>query len=117
MRCCLHADHRKADIAHLLGKRPPSGTTDIAHLLESDPRAEQPLKSWYAIAKKADWSSPTDVKQAYGNASLIGNDRVVFNIGGNRYRLIVRFDYTHRIGFVRFVGTHAEYDAVNASRV
>ena len=84
---------------------------------ERDPRAEQPLKSWYAIAKKADWSSPTDVKQAYGNASLIGNDRVVFNIGGNRYRLIVRFDYTHRIGFVRFVGTHAEYDAVNASRV
>ena len=76
---------------------------------ESDPRAEQPLK--------ACWSSPTDVKMAYGNASIVGNDRVVFNIGGNRYRLIVRFDYTHRIGFVRFVGTHAEYDAVDASRV
>ena len=84
---------------------------------ESEPRAEQPLKAWYVIAAKADWSSPTDVKMAYGNASIVGNDRVVFNISGNRYRLIVRFDYTHRIGFVRFVGTHAEYDAVDAFRV
>ncbi len=84
---------------------------------KSEPRAEQPLRAWYAIAAKADWSSPTDVKTAYGNASIVGNDRVVFNIGGNRYRLIVRFDYTHQIGFVRFVGTHAEYDAVDASRI
>ena len=55
------------------------------------PRAEQPLKSWYAIAAKADWSSPADVKTAYRSASLVGNDRVVFNIGGNHYRLVVRF--------------------------
>ena len=57
------------------------------------------------------------MKTAYRSASLVGNDRVVFNIAGNRYRLIVRFDYPHRIGFVRFVGTHAEYDAVDASRI
>ena len=75
------------------------------------------LKAWYAIAAKADWSSPADVKAVYGNASIVGNDGVVFNIGGNRYRLIVRFDYVHRIGFVRFVGTHAEYDAIDASDV
>ena len=75
------------------------------------------MKAWYAIATKADWSLPADVKAVYGNASIVGNDRVVFNIGGNRYRLVVRFDYTHRIGFVRFVGTHAEYDAVDASNV
>ncbi len=84
---------------------------------ESEPGAEQALKAWYAITAKANWSSPTDVKTAYGNASIVSNDRIVFNIGGNRYRLIVRFDYRHRIGFVRFVGTHAEYDAVDASRV
>ena len=84
---------------------------------ERDPGAEQPLKSWYAIAAKAEWSLPADVKEAYGNASIVGNDRVVFNVGGNRYRLIVRFDYAHRIGFVRFVGTHAEYDAVDATRI
>ncbi|MYA34287.1 MAG: type II toxin-antitoxin system HigB family toxin [Gemmatimonadales bacterium] len=84
---------------------------------EGEPRAEQPLKAWYAVARRADWSSPADVKAVYGNASIVRNDRVVFNIGGNRYRLIVRFDYRRRIGFVRFVGTHAEYDRLDASHV
>ena len=84
---------------------------------ELEPRAEQPLKAWYAVATRADWASPTDVKETYGNASIIGNSRAVFNIGGNRYRLVVRFDYAHRIGFVRFAGTHAEYDAVDASTI
>ena len=84
---------------------------------EREPRAEQPLRSWYAIAAKAEWSSPMDVKHVYGTASIVGNDRVVFNIGGNRYRLVVRFDYACRLGFVRFVGTHAEYDRVDAAHV
>ncbi len=53
----------------------------------------------------------------YGNASIVGSDRVVFNIGGNRYRLVVRFDYARRIGFVRFVGTHQEYDRIDAATV
>ncbi len=84
---------------------------------EQEPRAEQPLKSWYAIASKAEWSSPMDVKQMYRTASIVGNDRIVFNIGGNKYRLIVRFDFTKRIAYVRFVGTHTEYNDVNASEV
>lgn len=84
---------------------------------EKQPRAEQPLKAWHAVARKADWSSPADVKAMYGNASIIAGDRMVFNIGGNRYRLIVRFDYPRRIGFVRFVGTHEEYDRIDASQV
>ena len=79
--------------------------------------AEQALKSWYAIASKADWSSPQDVKATYGNASIVGGDRVVFNIGGNRHRLIMRFDYARRIGYVRFIGTHPEYDRIDASTV
>ena len=82
-----------------------------------EPRAEQPLKAWYAIARKADWASLADVKSAYGNASIVGNDRVVFNIGGNRYRLIVRFNYARRTGYVRFLGTHAEYDTIDALSV
>ena len=82
-----------------------------------EPRAEQPLKAWYAVARKADWASPADVKSAYGNASIVGNDRVIFNIGGNRYRLIVRFNYARRIGYVRFLGTHAEYDEIDALSV
>lgn len=79
--------------------------------------AEQPLKSWYAIASAADWSTSHDVKATYGNASIVGDNRVVFNIGGNKHRLIVRFDYPRRLGFVRFVGTHREYDKVDASTV
>ncbi len=84
---------------------------------EQEPRAEEPLKSWYAIAAKADWASPLGVKATYGNASIVGDNRVVFNIGGNRYRLVVRFDYAHRIGFIRFVGTHKEYDSVDVTAV
>ncbi len=84
---------------------------------EREPRAEQPLKAWYAVARKADWSSPADVKAVYGNASIVAGNRVVFNIGGNRHRLVVRFDYSRRIGFVRFVGTHAEYDRIDATQV
>ena len=84
---------------------------------QSEPRAEQPLKAWYAMASKAHWSSPMDVKATYGTASIVGNDRVVFNIAGNNYRLVVRFDYAHGIGFVRFVGTHAEYDRIDAANI
>ena len=84
---------------------------------EKQRRAEQPLRSWHAIVAKADWSSPSDVKSAYRRASILGDDRVVFDIGGNRYRLVVRFDYEHQIAFVRFVGTHAEYNRIDATRV
>ena len=84
---------------------------------ERERGAEQPLRSWYAVAAKADWSSPAAVKAIYGSASIVRGDRVVFNIGGNRFRLIVRFDYTRRIGFVRFVGTHSEYDRIDAASV
>ena len=96
---------------HIIAKRA------LREYWEQEPRAEQPLKSWHEVASKADWSSPAEVKQMYRAASIVGNDRIVFNIGGNRYRLIVRFDYAGRLGFVRFVGTHAEYDRVDASLV
>ena len=89
----------------------------LRNFWDREPRAEQPLKAWYAVARKADWSSPAEVKAVYGNASIVAGNRVVFNIGGNRYRLIVRFDYARRIGFVRFVGTHSEYDRIDATQV
>lgn len=79
--------------------------------------AEQPLKAWYAEAKAADWATPADIKAQYGNASIIGDNRVVFNIGGNKYRLVVRFNYAYRIGYIRFIGTHAEYDATDVETV
>jgi mRNA interferase HigB len=76
--------------------------------------AEQPLKAWYAEARNATWRTPAEVKAQYGSASVIGGNRVVFNIAGNKYRLVVRFHYHAGIGYVRFVGTHAEYDEIDA---
>ena len=79
--------------------------------------AEQPLKSWFKIASEADWATPADIKEQFGNASFIGNNRVVFNIGGNKYRLIVAVNYLYRIMYIRFVGTHKQYDAINAEEI
>jgi mRNA interferase HigB len=79
--------------------------------------SEQPLKSWYAIAKSADWATPHDVKDRFGNASIIGDNRVVFNIAGNKYRLIVKFNYPYRIGYIRFMGTHRQYDDIDAETI
>ena len=81
------------------------------------PDAEVPLRSWYAIARRAIWRRPADVKAAYRNASFIANNRVVFNIKGNDYRLVVAVHYNRGLMFIRFVGTHREYDGVDAASV
>ena len=79
--------------------------------------AQEPLKTWYGEACRAEWKSPAEVKAQYGNASIVGNNRIVFNIAGNKYRLIVAFAYRMQIAYVKFVGTHAEYDKVDAATV
>ncbi|MBO9740151.1 type II toxin-antitoxin system HigB family toxin [Xanthomonas axonopodis pv. begoniae] len=84
---------------------------------EANPPAEQPLKAWYDEAKAATWKSPQDIKNAYRNASFIANNRVVFNIKGNDYRLIVAVAYRVRIVYVKFIGTHAEYDQIDAATI
>ncbi len=81
------------------------------------PDSEEPLKAWFQEATHADWANPHDVKAMYGNASVIGDGRIVFNIAGNKYRLIVWFNFPYRIGYIRFVGTHAEYDGIDAENV
>ncbi|NVK66844.1 MAG: type II toxin-antitoxin system HigB family toxin [Flavobacteriales bacterium] len=79
--------------------------------------SEQALKSWYQEAQQADWKSPNDIKAQYKNASVVGNNRVVFNICGNKYRLIVKINYTSSWVFIRFVGTHKEYDKIDATKI
>lgn len=79
--------------------------------------AKEPLQSWYAVVVKAAWGSPAEVKAQYGNASIVGNNRVVFNIAGNKYRLIVAFAYRVQVAYVKFIGTHAEYDEIDAATV
>ena len=79
--------------------------------------AEEPLLAWYREALKEDWDTPAKVKEKYRNASIVGGNRVIFNIKGNDYRLVVRISYPARIVYVRFVGTHAEYDAIDVEEV
>ncbi len=79
--------------------------------------AEQPLKAWFREASNADWASPAAIKAAFGNASIVANNRVVFNIGGNKYRLVVRVNYPYRVLYLRFVGTHAQYDRINVEEI
>jgi mRNA interferase HigB len=78
--------------------------------------AEVPLR-WYAEASRAGWQSPAAIKSAHRNASFIGNNRVVFSIKGNEYRLIVAVHYNRGLMYVRFVGAHREYDRIDASKI
>ena len=84
---------------------------------EKHPGAEQPLRASFAEAKKAHWSAPSQIRAFHRTASFVGSDRVVFNIGGNNYRLVVALSYERGTIFVRFVGTHPEYDRVDVSKV
>lgn len=79
--------------------------------------AKDPALSWYRHAFKADWTAPTDVKQDFGNASILRDGRVVFNIAGNKYRLVVWINYAYRVVYVRFIGTHAQYDKIDAQTI
>lgn len=79
--------------------------------------AEQYLKTWYDTARTATWFSPNDIKQTYISASILKNERVVFNIKGNSYRLIVKFNYEKQWAFIRFIGTHKEYDKIDANTI
>jgi len=79
--------------------------------------AQRALEDWHAQVSRADWATPADVKAHYGDASILKGSRVVFNINGNKYRLIVKINYPYRVVYVRFVGTHAEYDKVDAETI
>jgi len=79
--------------------------------------SEQPLKAWFEIAGKANWQNPGDIKSQFRNASFLADNRVVFNIAGNKYRLIVKINYAYYTIYVRFIGTHKEYDTINAKEI
>jgi mRNA interferase HigB len=75
------------------------------------------LDSWFHEVWRADWKKPADVLKSYRNASLVGPDRVVFNIKGNSYRLVVAINYKHQIVFIKWIGTHAQYDEIDVRTV
>src|SRR3984957_2968755 len=79
--------------------------------------AEAATLAWYREVLKADWSNPSHVKEAFGSASLLRDGRVVFNIAGNKYRVVVWINYPFRVVYIRFIGTHRQYDAIDAQSI
>lgn len=79
--------------------------------------AKEPTLAWYRHALQADWGSPAEVKRDLGNASILKDGRVVFNIAGNKYRLVVWINYTYRVVYIRFIGTHTQYDKIDVQTI
>jgi mRNA interferase HigB len=79
--------------------------------------SEQALKSWYGEAEAASWKGPRDIKRDYPSASFLMDNRVVFNIKGNNYRLVVRINYAYQMVGIRFIGTHSQYDRIDARKI
>jgi mRNA interferase HigB len=84
---------------------------------EMHPQAEVPLRSWYAVVTKAEWQTTADIKAQFRSADFIGDNRVIFDIGGNNYRLVAHVSYRFKRVLVKFVGTHAEYDKIDPETV
>jgi mRNA interferase HigB len=84
---------------------------------KKNPDSEQYLKTWHDTALSSDWKTPNDVKQTYINASILKDSRIVFNIKGNSYRLVAKFNFEKRWIFIRFIGTHTEYNKIDANTI
>ncbi len=95
----------------VIAKRP------LRDFWQRHPDSEEQLKAWYSEAKYAQWRAPADVKGKYGSASILKDSRVVFNICGNKYRLIVKVNYPYQVVYIRFIGTHKQYDAIDAEAI
>ncbi|MCW5876413.1 MAG: type II toxin-antitoxin system HigB family toxin [Anaerolineales bacterium] len=83
----------------------------------SHPDVADALRAWYVDVSKADWGGPSDLKAIYATVSILRDNRAVFNIKGNKYRLVVKVNYSAKIVFIRFVGTHAQYDRIDAEAI
>lgn len=79
--------------------------------------SKESLEAWHKEAIKANWQNPNDIKEQYKSASIVGNNRVVFNMHGNKYRLIVKINYFAKVVYIRFIGTHKQYDKIDATEI
>src|SRR5690606_8264305 len=79
--------------------------------------AEQPTLAWYREVLKADWESPNRLKEQFRNASILKDGRAVFNVAGNKFRIVVWINYPYRVVYIRFIGTHQQYDSIDAQSV
>ena len=84
---------------------------------EKHPQAETPLRNWFSIAQRATWTTPQEIKNAFGSVDFVGDNRLIFNVGGNKYRLVVHVSYTYKAILIKFVGTQEEYDDIDPETV
>ena len=96
---------------HIISRR------TLREFWERHPDSETPLRDWYNRARKEVWTNPADIASPWSRVSIVGSDRAVFRIKGNDYRLVVAINYRFRKVYVRFIGTHAEYDRIDAKEV
>lgn len=89
----------------------------LSELAKRHPEAKAELDAWFHEAEAAVWANPAQIKEQYGNASILKGSRVVFNICGNKYRLVVKINYAYSIVYLRFAGTHQEYDHIAAEQI
>ncbi len=81
---------------------------------EDNPQAEKPLRTWYGVAARAEWTGPADVREQFGaSVDFVADNRMIFDVGGNKYRLIVRASYKYKALMVKFIGTHSDYDKID----
>ena len=91
--------------------------TALRNFWARHPDAEQPLRAWHSETKRAAWKTPADVKLQFRSASILRGERAVFNIGGNKYRLVVKINYSFGVVYIRFIGTHRDYDRIDAETI
>ena len=89
----------------------------LRNFWEKHADCEEQLKSWYRETEKSEWENTNDLKKDYPSASILKDNRIVYNIKGNNYRLIVKFNFEYQICWIRFIGTHAEYDKIGANNI
>jgi mRNA interferase HigB len=89
----------------------------LADYWRRHPEAEGPLAAWFSLAKASEWKTPHDIRTQFNSADFLGDNRVVFDVGGNKYRIVVRVSYKFKQVLIKFVGTHAEYDRIDAETV
>lgn len=84
---------------------------------EIHPQAKAPMSAWYAVVAKAEWNGPADIRTQFGSADFVGDNRVIFNVAGNKYRIVVHVAYRFKRVLIKFVGTHKEYDQIHPETI
>ena len=104
-------------IVRIFGTMRIVAKSTLRNYWELNPECEQPLLSWYKTSIRAKWQNFNEIRQQFGTCKVLGNDRIIFKIKGNKYRLVVKISFSNQLIYIRFIGTHSEYDLINAKEI